>query len=394
MKNHKDNAEKLSAKIKNIFGGSEDELEQEIQLFHAKKAQKQKELENTEVRLKENEFDHKKSAQRTEDCDRKLHLLMQDRQREQDLFAEKAEYIIKLCEDLKIQVDFDVKNDNDRAAGLVANIRAAMQKENDRIQEIKASNEREDEEKMKKIQKYREQSAELKSEINSATKQLNESQSTLDNQKQQLRLVEQSGVKLKAIRTQIEGIQKAKEQRLAGSNTQGLREEIEQHRTEKRNVAEKLEEVDDQITYLSSMASILAEVNTKKKSLEKHDAEVMRLKNKHKNSFQRLFPGEVVESDFKRKIDALFRTLNLDSNRLDAKIRLKETHTNNFKLQIQNKKTEQKTAETEKRHLEEEVDKVCEQSPYEEVLAMTRENVTKLQMEYSSYKSSEVFYKK
>lgn len=394
LKNQLDNARKLSSKIKNIFAGGEAELQQEIDSFRTKKLQKQDELENNEVQLKKAEYDQSQSAKRVAECDRKLHLMMQDRQREQDLYSEKADYISKLCEDLKITVDFDIKNNNDRAAGLVVNIRTAMTKENDRIQEIKTNNDKEDAEQEKEIREYREKGVKIESEIDSVIKQLKESESMQGEQSQQLKLIQQSGKKLLDVRSKITEIKEMCKQRQKDFNSQGMREEIEQHRKEKTVVSDKLEEVDCQIGYSNTMASTLANFNTKKKHLEKQEAEVKRLKNKHFDNFQRFFPNETVESNFKRKIDAINQKFNLDSNRLDAKIRLKENHMSNFRSQIQSKKQDLKNLENELRQLEEEIDRVCEQTRFEDVLAATRENVDKWQMEHSSYKSSEVFYKK
>lgn len=346
------------------------------------------------MQLKTAEHDQSQSAKRVAECDRKLHLMIQDRQREQDLYGEKADYISKLCEDLKIAVDFDIKNNNDRAASLVVNIRTAMAKENDCIQEIKANNDKEDAVQEKEIREYREQGVKIKSEIDSVTKQLKESESMQGEQSQQLRLIQQSSNKLFEVRRNISTIKEVCEQRQEDFNSQGMREEIEQHRKEKSEMSDKLEEVDCQIGYLNTMASTLANFNTKKTHLEKQEAEVKRLKNKHFDHFQRFFPNETVELNFKRKIDAINQKYNLESNRLDAKIRLKENHMSNFRSQIQSKKQDLKNLENELRQLEEEIDRVCEQTPFDDVLAATRENVDKWQMEHSSYKSSEVFYKK
>lgn len=394
LKNQVDNAQQLSSKIKEIFEGSEAELEEKISVFLAKMLEKQDHLKDNELSLNSAEGEHSQCTKRVEECDRKLHSMMQDREREQDLYAEKADYISKLCDDLNITVDFDIKNSNDRAAALLPNIRSAMAKESDHIQEIRANNEKEDAEQEEEIRQHRDQSVKIKSEIDLVTKQLNESESASDQQKSQLRLIEKSGSKLVEIRSKIEGIKEARQQLQTSLDSQGMREEIAQHRTEKDELSGKLEEVNETIYYLTSISTTLANFTTKKKQLEKQEAEVKRIKNKHASNFQRLFPNNPIESQYKKSIDNLITKLSVDSNKLDAKIRLKENVSNKLLAQIQSKKEELKNLEKEQRDHEEKLDRVCEQTPYEEVLATVRENVDKYQMEHSSFKSSEVFYKK
>lgn len=184
------------------------------------------------------------------------------------------------------------------------------------------------------------------------------------------------------------------EQLAANSKPEELREQIAKSREEKKELSGELEEIDEQITFISSMANILAEVTTKEKHLEKRESEAKRIKNKHYDSFQHLFAGEQIESNFKRKIDTMSQQLRTEVNKLEAEIRLKENQVQGHKAQLQSKKQELGRYENELRKLEEDIDQVCEQMPFVDVLAATKDNVAKYQMEHSSFKSSELFYRK
>lgn len=374
--------------------GSETELEQEINLFNVRRVQKQTELEDKEVALQCVQSELTQTSKKVEENDRKLHSLMKDRAREQDLYAEKGDCIQKMCTDLNISVDFDIRNSNDRAGSLVVNIRTGMGQVNEKVNGIVANNEKLDAEQEKEIQIHREEKARVESEIKSMANQLTTLEESLRKQKDELKLVEQSSKKLDEVKSKLTQVTTTREQIVATRNTQDLRGKIKKHREEKDKLSEELDDVDVQITSISAMATLLAQVATKEKHIEKRESEVRRIKNKHHDAFRRLFPNENIETGIKRKIESLNQDLRKQVNRLEAEVRLKEHQMAVNKNQLQNKKQELIGLENELRKLEEKIDRECDQIPFAEVLATTKENTEKYQMEYSTHKSSDVFYKR
>lgn len=381
-------------KIKEIFTGSETDLEEEINLFNVRKLQKRNELGDKEAALSSSKQELGQITGRVDECDRTYHSLLKDRGREQDLCAERGDYIAEMCEKLDIRVDFDIKNCNDRAVGLVGDIKTGMAKVNEKIKEIVAHNEKVDIEQEKQIQLHRGEEVRIKSEIKSINQQTNDLDRALGKQKEELRMIERSGHALKEVRAKIAQIQSVSDELTAQTNTQGLKGEITGDRENKEKLSNELEEIDEQITVISSMATILAEVATKEKHIEKRESEVRRIKNKHNESLKRLFPDENVEANFKRKIETLGQHLRTDTNRLEAEIRLKENHVQGIRAQLETKKPELVNLEKEQRKFEEAIYKECEHTPFADVLAATKDNVEKYQMEYSTHKSSDGFYKK
>lgn len=378
----------------NPFHGSELELEQKIDSFKLQHLQKQRYLERNEEKLQDATNEQRKLTKNVEETDRKYHSLIQKGQDEQDLYDVKAKHISQLCKDMKITVDFDIKNDNRRAAGLVTNIRSSLTAEKAKIQEILENNQIIDADQELEIREYREQEIKIKSELESVGKRLKESEKILSEKKAELRMIKQSDKKLDEVRRNIAKIKEFIVQLEANSNTQAIQNEISQYRDEKRTVAAELDDINEQITVISSMANIVAEVTTKEKQIEKRKSEVRRIKNKHYDNLQRLFPDETIESNFKKRIDTINQKLITEVNKLEAEIRLKENHIQTFKAQMASKRQELTNMESEQRKLETEIYRLCEQTPFDAVLTTTKENVAKLQMEHSSYKSSDVFYKK
>lgn len=384
----------MSAQIKTVFQGSETELEEEIRTFKERQLRKNYELAESEVTLGTATYELDQIVKRHGENDRKYHLLIQDRQREQDLCDEKAQFIRNLCANLNINADFDIQNDNNRSAALVQTIRTKLNEEQNGIKEIANENEKVDAEQEQEIRTHREQEVRIKSEITSTIKQMKELEETLAAQQAEIKKIETSGKILTEVQTNVKKIQAVHDQLLQQKNTQNTQNDIDKFRTEKRQLSDELEGIDEQITVLSSMATILAEVTSKEKQIEKRESDFRRIKNKHFQNLQRLFPGETIESGYKRSTENLGIKLQTEVSRFEAEVRLKEGQIQTFKAQLQSKKREHTNMEDELRRMQNDIDRVCEQTPFVDILATTKENVAKHQMELSSYKSSEVFYKK
>lgn len=395
MRNKTENAQKLTLKIKTPFTGTEQQLQQEIQDFHSRRADKKIELEEREGVLQIEEYEHHDISKKVDEHDRKHHSLISERQREKELYEQKVKYIKHMCTKLNMNAAFDTDNLNDGSvAELVANIRSEMAKVDGKIKEMIANNEREDEKLEKEIRKYSDEGSRVEAELVQITNRLKELRSTLAQVSDELRKIERCSSKLKDVQDSIETFQKKCEEMKAKEMTQGLCTQITGHRDEKKALSDELEGIDMQITELSTMSALLAQVSAKQKHLEKKEAEASRITRRHDESLQQLLPNESVGVGIKRKIEALNQELRLKTNKLDAEVRRRDNHIGVGKSQQQSKKQELGKLEEELRRLEEEIDRECDSTPFVEYLAMVKENVEKAQMEYSELKSSEIFYKK
>lgn len=382
-------------KIKTPFNGTEHELQQKIEQFHSDRADKKDELDEKEALLQTEAYDHREISKKVDEHDRKHHSLISDRQREKELYEQKVKYIKNMCTKLNMNASCDSENLNDgRVIELVANIRAEMAKVDGRIKEMIAKNEREDEKLEKEIRKYSDEESRVEAELAQITSRLKELRSTLTQLSDELRKIERNTGKLKDVQNSIENFQKKREEMKAKEQSQGLCTQIAGQREEKQRLSDELEGIDMQITELSTMATLLAQVSAKQKHLEKKEAEANRITRRHDDDLQKLLPNESVGVGIKRKIEALNQELRIKTNKLDAEVRLSDNHINVGKSQQQSKKQELSALEAELRRLEEEIDRECDSTPFDEYLATVKENVDKAQMEYSELKSSEIFYKK
>lgn len=396
LKNKTENAQKLTLKIKTPFNGTESELLREIEKFHSDRANKKIELEDKEDVLQTEKYEFGESTKKVDEHDRKHHSLVMDRQREKELYEQKVKYIKNMCTKLKMNVTLDLENVNDErtVAELVANIKAEMVKVDGKIKEMIATNEREDEKLEKEIRKYSDEESRIEAELHQIVNRLKELKQTLAQQSEELRKIERSTGKLKDVQDNIAKCQKRYEDMKAEEASQGIGTQIADRRDEKQRLSDELEGIDMQITELSTMATLLAQVSTKQKHLEQKEAEVTRLTRKHADSLQQLMPNERLGSGIKRKIEAMNTDLRIKANRLEAEGRRKDSQEKVARNQQQHKKQELSKLEAELRQSEEEIDRECDSTPFNEYLAMVKEQVDKNQMEYSEMKSSEVFFKK
>lgn len=377
-----------------MFTGTESELEHEIVQFNARRAEKKIELDDKDDVLQTEHYEYSEITRKVDEHDRKHHSLVSERQREKELYEQKVKYIKNMCTKLAINVTFNLENCNERAAEIVANIKTEMANVDAKIKEMIANNEREDEKLEKEIRKYSDEGSRVEAEIVQITNRLKELKSTLAQQSEELRKIERNSTKLKIVQDSIVNLQQKGEELKAKEASEGLDTQIADQREEKQRLSDELEGIDMQITELSTMTTLLAQVSAKQKHLEKRETEANRLTRKHDESLQLLLPNEHIKVGIKRKIEALNPDLRMKTSKLEAEIRLKENHVMVGKSQQQNKKQEIAKLDAEQRRLEEDIDRECDSTPFNEYLAMVKENVDKNQMEYSEHKSSEIFYKK
>lgn len=392
--NAEKNAEKVSNNIVDLFPGDIDELKTKIEEFNEEQLLITTELTEEEQKLKRAKREDDEIQKQIADHDRKYHTKVAERRQEQELYAKRAEQIKQLCTSLDIAMDFDVENDNERAVSLIPSIRTAISTEGDRITEIERNNERIDAEQEKEVRIVREEEIRINSEVESIRKQLTTTNDELKKQQDVIKIAQENRRKLQDLSLSISRVHSTLETMIKNANTDELRDEIGKSREERERLNTELEHLDEQIQELNSFATILADVTAKEKHIEKREGEMRRIKNKHHESLKKIFPNEVIQSKFKQKIESLGQQLRTEINRLEAEIRRRDSLVSNLKNNQRNKKQQIAEAETEKIKLEDEIDKLCESDPFEEVLAKTKENTAKLQMENSSLKSSELFYKK
>lgn len=381
-------------KIVEVLPGSKAELDAKLEDFHEGYMAMTTELVEKDDQLKLALRKEQEINKQELDCNSKFHTLAKECEQEQDLYSKRAQLIKKLCTDLNIDVTFDVENDNKRAVGLIPNIKQKIEAEKKRIADVLKENETIDAEQEQEIRGFREEEVRINSETQSIQRQLTESRDLLRKQKISIENVEKSREELRLIIRKLAQLKSAMDDFERHTQVPELQEGLAANRTERDKLKEEVENLDEQVQALNTYASIMADVKGKEQHVAMRMADERRIRNKHHESLRKIFADGEIHSNFKRRVEQEGQKLRSESNRLEAVHKRREASALTLKNNLRNKKEQKTDAESERNRLDVEIERVCESEPFEEVLAEAREQTDKFKMEYSSLKSSEMFYKK
>lgn len=106
------------------------------------------------------------------ELERKGCTLIQQRQKEQECTAERAEKMHKLCADLDIPLDVDLEEATDRVPEILGNIKNSLQAEEKKIKDTQVGHDKADHDKQQQIDELRVTKAKIESDIDAKKKQV------------------------------------------------------------------------------------------------------------------------------------------------------------------------------------------------------------------------------
>lgn len=393
-KNEKQNAAQTRSKIKHLFEGDELQLKAEIGSYGLEHERKKKQLTDTQDGLEQEKGKLRRIAGRLEDADRKFAQKSQEAAREQDLYEERAEYMADLCKRLDIEPGFNVANNNAQATAFIPTITEKLAAQRAQGQAMERGF-RDDEGKLDtEVGKYREEEVRLGSEIASLEKQCQQLRVELSAQKKSADSAENNRKLLSEVQNKIKLLQEAKEQFERNCNREAATEEIAGLRRQQTEVEDDIENITMQIMESDTYATVKRDVAAKEAQIGERKSEIKRLKNKHRENLVRLFGDGGEEGNYRKRVEALHQNLLTKVTHLDASIRTQSQDKADLTARVRTTKSDLKQLEIEIGRIEEDIEVVCESMPFAVVLDTTKEKVERLQMEHSSLKSSENYYKR
>lgn len=393
LKNEKQNDENLRQKINKLFQGDETELSIEIDRFKRESSTKEQQLADAITEKKQANNMLSRITSRMEETDREYQKILHDASREQDLFEQRAKCITNLCGRLDIVPDFNVSNCNERATALIPDIDGKMAARRAAGTEMDENNKSIESALDIEYAERREEEIRLTSQIDSLEKQLQLLEADLVQQKKSANTAENNRKALYDVQQRICKLKDAKTQFETNYNKDENQKEIELLEVQQTKLDDEYENLTEQIMMFNTYSGLQHDVVSKEKHIEQRNLEANRLKNKHREKLIRLFGADAYgDPNFRKRVETLNQSLQARMNRLDAVMR--ERGSDKIKLQanLHSTKKDLKKIEDDIRRLDDEIDSVCESSPFAEVLASAKENVRKLQIEHSSLKSSENYY--
>lgn len=162
----------LSKKIKKPFDGSIEELDVEIQTFNTKMSEKKIERREIEEKLAALKTQEKRLQQTLNNLDKKSSSLIQQREKEQECNADRAEKIKMMCDQMNIELKKDVENNPEDVPEVLGDIHNALQSEQGQITETLADHDQKDQQRQLEIDQLRVDITKLEEGIAAIKKQV------------------------------------------------------------------------------------------------------------------------------------------------------------------------------------------------------------------------------
>lgn len=381
---------KLTKNIKKKFEGSLAELDLEIQSFNQRMSEMRFQRTDVEEQLAQLRNSTLELQNALTKQDKELYVTKQKSKSEQECKMQLTKCIDKFCEQLQITMEVNVAGNPEKLQDMLNKTLETKQCE---ITELGDQNDQADKSRQTKIDELRmditksEQSLKTQEKQKLASEQESEA---LDNK---IKQIEISAHQLKALEKQINEKDEEYERMTRDFNQDDYRQSIAK---KKSSIAEKqtrFKKLDTQLTFLSSIAKLMAEINLKEKDLEKKNQEIHRVKSKHSDNFN-IFFKDPITNNYRRSLQNAYDKLRREIQNLNEKANAEKLKEQSYEIERKNLIADIARMEKEVEQLEERIYQKCRSTPYDELILRSKTTIAKLQLEHGSLKSSEAMYKR
>lgn len=383
----------LKRKISQHFDGDKEDLENEIKVFKRQIGMKKNELISFQKKFDGENAKEKSILLKINSINAELDALIGNRRTEQALYAKKAKLTRQLCDKLSISITFDIDNCDERVNEYAGDIKRKMMEKENEYEEQKSLMKQEIskiEDKIEKLKKEQNQKDTQYAENNKRIEELKQKHSEL---KGLIQKNKEDADQLKNINDEIDRLQKEYDNSENVDRISSLQASIEGKKGELTEIADRLDDLENESMILSINADLLAKVNVKKQDLKKNEEQTTRYLNKHEKNLNKLFGDRKIEKDYKRNLDTLIIELNKESKMMDEKYRKSEWMENDLKTNMRRKRDDLTKRNGEIQRLRDQIYELCTNESYEDVLERTRDEATKYNMSLSMLRSSEILNK-
>lgn len=394
MEKCKEHQESLLANIKTKFDGSIIDLNQEIRTFKQRINEKKSHLSNDEDDLQRTKQQQRDIEKLISELERKREKLIHDRKQEEHFHGERVKYIRDICVRLGITITIDLDNANESVDDLLTQIRDAFKQKEQTIKDLSQRHDQIDSDHQQTIDNVRVKQATVDSNIKSFRKQVDElkvektvNQANIDNN-------EQSAKELSRVNAEIEKVTKYFNEYDAKFNFEEDKKNITEKRAVCANLQDKLDQIDQNIQFLSSISKQTTEISLKEQQLESREGEMKKIKNKHTDNVKRLFNDQIIEANFHARTKRVYDNMNREIAEMNKKINETNKTISNLEMSKRTDRQELTRLETELQSTEDKIYENCRSVPLIEVTQRTKENVAKFQLDHGALKAADSLYKK
>ncbi|KAH8402366.1 hypothetical protein KR009_011576 [Drosophila setifemur] len=392
-KNCKEQIVTISKKIKTLFEGSLVDLELEIGNFDQRMAEMQSQRTETEEELLK--LKRKSSVQQDKlgSQDKKQELAKQRHQSEQACKAQLLKRVKDFCRDLQIPIDGDLVRQPEKMVDVLQEIEAVIISKHCEIAEIGEKNDKADQARQVKIDELRIELTKSEQGVAAQEKQREQSKRESETLEVEIEKIEASMQELKQLEKKIADANEIYENTSKNLDQQAIREAIADKKT---GIAEKqalFKKLDEQLTFLGSMAKLVAEMGLKQKELEKKSQETHRVRSRHADNMEKFFKCPITEN-YRRSMQGAYDKLRGEIQDLNDQANAQKLKEQSHEIKRKNLIGEIARMEKELKESEELIFQKCRSTPYDELLNRSKVAISKLQLEHGALKSAEALYKK
>ncbi|EDW72246.1 uncharacterized protein Dwil_GK20820 [Drosophila willistoni] len=392
-KNCKEQINTISKKIKTLFEGSLAELDLEIRNFDQRMSEikyQRSDFEEQLSKLTQSEGDLQKALTSQE---KKRLLAQQQQQSEQTCKAELVKRLKDLSQQLLIPIEGDLSKQPEKLSELLEDIEGVLLGKQCEIAEESDRNDKADQGRQLKIDELRIELSKSEQQITAQEKQKVVSEKESGSLEVKIKQIETSMHQLKLLEKQITEADEVYERTSRNFNQEACRQVIADKKSSIAEKQERFKKLDKQLTFLSSMSKLMAEINLKEKDLEKKTQEIQRVRNRHSENFSKFFK-EPITNNYRRSLQNSYDSLRREIRELNEKANAQKLKEQSCEIKRKNIMSDISRMEKELKEAEELIYQKCHSTPYEELLERSKANISKLQFEHGALTSAEAMYKK
>ncbi|XP_017090795.2 DNA repair protein RAD50 [Drosophila bipectinata] len=392
-KNCKEQITTISKKIKTLFEGSLVELEMEIVNFDQRMTEMQLQCTETEEELSQLKKSSGMAKDKLATQDKKHVLAKQQHQSEQTCKSQLLRRVKEFCRDLQIPIDEDSIGQPEKLEEVLQDIEAVIMSKHCEIAEISDQNDKADQRRQAKIDELRIDLTKSEQSVAAQEKQREQSKRESETLEVDIKRIEASMHELKQLEKKIADANELYENTSKNFDQQTMRDVIAAKKTFIAEKQTQFKKLDEQLTFLGSMAKLVAEISLKQKELEKKTQEVHRVRSRHSDNFGKFFK-EKITANYRRSMQGAYDKLNREIKDLNEKANAQKLKEQSYEIKRKNLMGDIARMEKELKESEELIFQKCRSTPYDELLDRSKVAISKLQFDHGALKSAEALYKK
>ncbi|EDW08362.1 DNA repair protein RAD50 [Drosophila mojavensis] len=384
---------KLNRQIKTPFEGSLVELEAEIRSFSQRMSEIKYQLTDVEEQLLQKRKSKEEQQKTLAKQDRERYVAQQKLKSEQECKLELSRHIQTLSAQLQLNVEASVVDNPQKLIDLLDDIDGNLMAKQCEITELSQSNDQADQARQEKIDELRNELTKSEQSIKTQEKQKADTERDIESLELNIKQIETSQQQLKVLEKQIADTTEKYEHSTRNFNQEACRKVIASKKANRDKKQAQFKQLDDQLTFLSSIANVKTEIGLKEKELEKKNHEVQRVRSKHADNLSKFFK-ESISSNYRRAMQNEYDKLRREIDELNVDANGKNLAKQSHEIKRKNLIEEIARMEKEVQDSEERIYQKCHGKPYDELLLRSKTDIAKLQLEHGALKSAEAMYKK